>query len=461
MSVDKLPLIPKKSAIADFPTELLLIIFRFIYLSITTPCYDECHVCDFISPKKHRLWPEDIRLKPGALFPHDTARVCKHWQAVLAAEPEFWARLVVFIDSEEVPDMKSYLQLSSPFPVDAIIKRRYETRQRISTDTERRRMGSIVEAIRPEFDRFHHLWILNVHRDSIALVLSNIGETSEMLQTIVLEPDLTTISEEDNVVDELGSTRLHKPLYCPNLFSLVVDGQNFNILNQDRGGDFTAGAAVDPIDAINGMDRQHSLHLKRIKLPQESMIHVAHLRVDYVTLEELSSETVETFLRRTNLFQLHTFELCHCEIDPKQELPDCWTIIFGSIPSNPRNSSIHFGNLAPWRGTELKFSCHDGFNDDFLRMLGTPGADGTMPCGNVRRLVVDNCKGFSIAAMKGMILKRMEFVSVGTLHDTSIVSLAVTAEYLPNEEDVSWFLGHVDQFSWLLTARCMMDHFKL
>ncbi|KAH7914480.1 hypothetical protein BJ138DRAFT_1000046, partial [Hygrophoropsis aurantiaca] len=61
-------------------------------------------------------------------FPLALAQVCKTWRDVMASVPEFWTRLVIFVDDEPTPldVVESWLEWSGDLPLEILVTRRLD-----------------------------------------------------------------------------------------------------------------------------------------------------------------------------------------------------------------------------------------------------------------------------------------------------------------------------------------------
>jgi F-box-like len=94
------------ASIDCLPTELLLRIFKIVYVNTRSPrifyllclCIWECS-CD--SRPYETKWSEWDDLLSPRLFPYALATVCTRWRDVMLLVPEFWTRIVILIDSKQ------------------------------------------------------------------------------------------------------------------------------------------------------------------------------------------------------------------------------------------------------------------------------------------------------------------------------------------------------------------------
>ena len=82
----------------DLPTELLIEIFNYVYLGIRVPVGDTGIM---------GLDPDDDPLSPS-IFPYSLSSVSERWREIMSAVPEFWTRLVVFVDSSNPTSLSNF-----------------------------------------------------------------------------------------------------------------------------------------------------------------------------------------------------------------------------------------------------------------------------------------------------------------------------------------------------------------
>ena len=116
-----------RASVASLPAELLLFIFKNVYvetrqgLSMIWPhewCegLSECNC----KPNEPYLteWNDNTDLKSPSVFPYALSSVCKAWYDVMLLVPEFWTRLVIFLDNQPtaIAELRSQLSASRDLP---------------------------------------------------------------------------------------------------------------------------------------------------------------------------------------------------------------------------------------------------------------------------------------------------------------------------------------------------------
>jgi hypothetical protein len=46
---------------------------------------------------------QEFDVKPSSLFPYAVAAVCSLWRDIMSSVPQFWTRIIIFLDSPTIP----------------------------------------------------------------------------------------------------------------------------------------------------------------------------------------------------------------------------------------------------------------------------------------------------------------------------------------------------------------------
>ena len=106
----------------------------------------------------HLEW-QDSDVEPSSLFPHAIAAVCSFWKDIMSSVPQFWTRLMVFVDSPTIPQLviTSQLSWSRDLPLDVIVIRR-NLDHVVDSQHERKHVMSLMETvINPRIHRLRKL----------------------------------------------------------------------------------------------------------------------------------------------------------------------------------------------------------------------------------------------------------------------------------------------------------------
>ncbi|EIW80305.1 hypothetical protein CONPUDRAFT_165871 [Coniophora puteana RWD-64-598 SS2] len=120
---------PAYTLIDNLPNEILLTIFQLLFdedrerRKADTEYYSK----EAVDTRNPKFWKWKVRRpKCTTLFPLSPAAVCHKWRAVLAMEPAFWTRVVIFVDKAGTPAsfIPEYFAWSRDKLIDVEITRR-------------------------------------------------------------------------------------------------------------------------------------------------------------------------------------------------------------------------------------------------------------------------------------------------------------------------------------------------
>lgn len=135
-------------SIINIPPEILLTIFKIIHDEII----DDRELLN-------RQQEEKDDSRAPSLFPHTFASVSKLWSDIMAMEPMFWTRIVIFIDSSEfsLSSISSHFSYSHRLPIDVKVTKRTPDLISVSEAHENRRLQAIADIVRPHIHRCRSL----------------------------------------------------------------------------------------------------------------------------------------------------------------------------------------------------------------------------------------------------------------------------------------------------------------
>ncbi|KAJ3557471.1 hypothetical protein NP233_g11735 [Leucocoprinus birnbaumii] len=359
-----------------FPTELLLIIFNFVFDDLASYCADspeahkECDVCNGVyqnaipagaggsaGQNLHVVWEWQDDVLSDALFPYSIAGVCRRWRDIMATVPQFWTRLIVFVDdptvsayrpstppltppwssssslpstSSEPPasyaptidaarNIHSHLSWSAQLPIEVyVLRRRHSTSLGIDK-TERSRTRLVFEAIKPHLHRCHVLRFSVLQSSSLpSLVHDFAGVKAPVLTDLRLE------CEVDDGVCALAPVPLLQPSTTSVSTVPVFSTQGIlrnRILHSGKFSPSSAATSSSPLStagfwcpvlnalSLNGRNfRDLALMLKRHRHSQ------SHLQRDqdrtlngsatfYMTLEHVEKVTIAYYTEDSPSFE--------------------------------------------------------------------------------------------------------------------------------------------------------------
>ncbi|KAH7929398.1 hypothetical protein BV22DRAFT_135355 [Leucogyrophana mollusca] len=151
-------------SINTMPTELLLMIFKGVYAAHRTgqvgsqsdPNSNSDSDSDSDSDSSDDWIPADP-LSPS-YFPLALTRVCTAWRDIMSTVPEFWTRLVIFVDNDPTPlsQVESWLEWSRDLPLDILVTRRPDRFEEDDPD-ENDRVDCLIDVIYGDIERCQRL----------------------------------------------------------------------------------------------------------------------------------------------------------------------------------------------------------------------------------------------------------------------------------------------------------------
>jgi hypothetical protein len=460
------------SSIQELSPELLLIIFKFVYVAsrrsvppITPACRNNaCLVenkcfCYRLSDEKSD-WDTSGDPHPTTLFPNSLASVCSHWGKVMLLAPAFWTRVIIILDSNTFPPPDLNLQLNSAGdePIDIIVARAAKSNT-VDSNVEKSRMAYIITALCPHFRRCRKLCFNVVHSSSLPRLPGLLPPIMPHLQQLSL----------DGCIDSGCPTILPGPYDQPNkasevnwskLNTVVIDGWNFVDLyhRAPNLGEYIFPACGSlaikfggegfPFSNVSEWLQEIPLRTFMVDSVSFSEDGVLDFDISAVVLKNLSAEVTDTIL--SSCVNLDYLEIINCSGSNIGQMPVTYSLTLQNIGVD--QSIERF--IPTWDGlSKLHVTSCPGFNDVVLEMMGkTPmstddslSADGT----HQWDLHIHQCNQFSVNALKELVRIRNE----GPQEGAPLWKILVDAEFPLPEEDLHWFSKKVEEFEWVNIAR--------
>ncbi|KII92666.1 hypothetical protein PLICRDRAFT_37447 [Plicaturopsis crispa FD-325 SS-3] len=207
------PAAQQPASITSLPTELLTMIFRYVYLQ--EPAYH--------SNIDRRRRDRDKHVS-HTFFPYCLSDVCPRWHCILGTVAEYWTKPVIDVgrDATPVAYARSNLDWSHDLPLAITVLRRdgYE-----GCDTlEIARVASIIRTIVPHL---HRIWAIDVDViDSVSLpcLATDFRGAATSLCRI------SFASTMDSGASDQSAALPRSILPLPQLRRLDIDGENFRVL---------------------------------------------------------------------------------------------------------------------------------------------------------------------------------------------------------------------------------------
>ena len=449
-------LLASHATIELLPPELLVIIFTLVHAE-TYGIFSQSWRNDPLSP---------------TTFPYALASVCNLWQDVMSTVPQFWTRIVVFIDSNSfsLSNLPSHLEWSQDLPFQITVVNRSCSDAIHIDNGEKARVRQAIDALGPHLQRCSSLQFDLAYTSSLPSIYADIFHGRVF-------PNLRSIIFEARVGDGPGSSFRHdlsSNIWCeenplPELRCLVLDGFNYVDLCEHHADWFLSmtedegrlkEASISHFKQSQ-RDEQHKfsfydgcIYLKDVaylKLssldftwdlndPDADNLEFSELRV--LMLEDLSWQLAREVLSRCEFVSV--VSIVRCAIG---EISDvtlfAYSLILEDIPASPNFPQF----LAQWEGFHLTIRDCPSFDDRALEncIMAPDSLYSPVVLGN---LTIHNCPNFSVKRLKHLIgvqieqCHRLDRPEVGCL-----VYLKVTGRgpFL-SDEDRKWFTNNVESF---------------
>ncbi|KIJ93949.1 hypothetical protein K443DRAFT_684133 [Laccaria amethystina LaAM-08-1] len=477
-----------------FPTEILLTIFKIVYMQNREEVMDErefyfssSSLVPEIVGKYKCIWRRDEELRYPCLFPYNIASVCAKWRATAASVPAFWTRVVFFLDSgpegSSLVDLQHQLQWSRDLPLEITLGRMNLGDNFMYDMGEAARVRSAMELLLPHISRWHMFYISTIRSSSLPVILKELRGTSPILKILRLE------CEGDDADDDLNVYG-RDVFICPALHNFDIDGANFLRLRNAYGGEWvtqlvpqleylsvsvlspaeeeegnggegeTDGERVSGAEEKEGINRPEkgrlnldmflgevakltslrqlilkSIIFNDILLLGIHEIHHFSPTLDTLVLEDLSVSALLSILFDCNYPGLTTLKLARCPLDamPEGFLPDIPCLVLQDLAPTVNVMEI----VDRWHGMGLEIVGCPTFDDTVLKRLSVPGVGVS-----IEELAIIDCTNFSVSVLQKMVESRLPWA-------WPMQILKVTGEGpAMTDDERAWFGNHVAEFSY-------------
>jgi hypothetical protein len=465
----------ERASVASLPAELLLLILKNVYVQtrqglITIRTHDWCTgpLCKRNEPYLTK-WNDTNDLKSPSVFPYALSSVCKAWFDVMLLVPEFWTRLVIFVDNQPtaIAELRSQLSASRDLPFRAHIFNRQDA---ICQDTaERARVKAVVNELSPHLHRCERLTFDVMNNSSLPSIRHTFSGSFPLLTELSMR---CRIHDEPEELDSQGEEG-RDPFLFPNLTSISLTGSAFVDANKnpDRMGRNVRLLSLSHLSSfenpnltltglvhiLNKFDEISSLELKHVDLPynpNEEVPRGSQLRVHFcrILLEGFKRATFGAFSKLVGGADYDSQTIRACEI--AGDINDTEYLTFEDIHSTEDLLSV----IPTLSNHFLTFSSCSGLNDACLELLSKPDPrTGLRNAQTLTRLNISGCPRISVGALKELVESRKVVATarryMTTAHYdgfdemTHIRSLGVYDCGLDlSPEDAQWFEENVENF---------------
>lgn len=473
---------PKTRAPAtDLPTEILLRIFRLVYVenrSLQLESFHSDRVCED--------WTHEEPLSP-ALFPFAIAAVCSRWCDVAATVPEFWTRMTIKVDKNptDISAIRACLWWSRSLPLDITV-----TRSVVDNDTpdevECQRAQSIRALLRPHFKRIRRLHISVLHSATLPFLFTNLDGPAELLQSLKLA----------SAIDDGDSTRTrpsHGPLVAPVLDTLDISGRclqdgllqnpahialmpkitSVNISRYRPSGTNAVGLSLwQTLRTLSQLPMLDDLTFCDVHFDTNQNIPAGATfslsRLQTLAFEKLDdSRVLKAVFAVLITARLSSTIITDCKVTTLGRI--CFTDYLTFENMDVSNNFVNM--LRHWNGSSLTLDNCAGVDDNFFDIITRPfrstSEDECYMAPRMTKLRLLNCDRFTAPALRRFIQARVRAASAPqwgflnplatesdeedmlTMNTKAIGWLDVRGRGpVIAEADAAWLSGHVSMFSW-------------
>ncbi|KAL0960004.1 hypothetical protein HGRIS_011656 [Hohenbuehelia grisea] len=450
------PTMQQQASITDLPSELLLMIFKLVH-SLVPPAGKHAYFDGWLAK-------EDF---PNLTFPYNLSSVCRTWQDVMSLVPEFWTRLVVYVDVPWQPaSLQEQLKWSKNLPFELILTKKNPD-DNLKHPLEQRRTQSSVTTLMSQINRCTSFSILHLQSSSsLPSIATDFTHPANNLQTLRLDCQ----RDDGNKSFARSITDAPDVLSCSKLSQLFVDGENFLSLCLHTPTWFDAVTHLS-VAHYDRASRGAGFSMTRFLATLSEMKQLSHLAIEDVdfghfgravktelpnlkVLELVSQNDIDKLFDRMNIdyeeaesLEELNIRFCELKCPSNSLLPNSDILCLEHVycPDASKQAIVRY--LYDWGGGVAEIDdCP--FVNDIIWMIGLRGF-GYLGWSNLFELSILNCRNLSISTLRETIaIRNSGYVQSG---DTSF---AITQLYLSGDvpglsaEDVDFFTKHVECFEW-------------
>ncbi|KIM41579.1 hypothetical protein M413DRAFT_151533 [Hebeloma cylindrosporum] len=442
--------LPQRGHISSLPKELLLNVFKELYISSTELESDSDLDSDYLS-------------KP-TIFPYCVARVCKRWLQIIRSVPHFATRIVILVDKPiSLKELQGQFNDCGSLLIKVFVIREDYTAGEDPLESDR--VANVMKALLPNVTRSQVVVFDLLHNSSLPAMTQFSGRA----------PDLRTLKMKSRNYKSILRPRPSNPMafVCPSLQFLDLNGRSFvealripkwidsmhmlskknlaitNLSTAD-------GQDVDLRDlmiAISRMGHLTCLKLSRVELDHRSCLsrRPPPLFVQNLELEGLNRDVMTGFFAGyENKIDVSNFHLKECQLCPVRRLRS-WHLALEGIGAEEDVTIF----ISKWDGFGLQIIDCPGVNNNVLQLLSrTQKSTNSLYCPTLRQLRLSPFPLVTVQAVKDMIIARRaksdEF-EVGSRLDRPLpmygISMSGAGPPL-SLEDLVWFKENLEAFVW-------------
>ncbi|KAL0952077.1 hypothetical protein HGRIS_008713 [Hohenbuehelia grisea] len=412
----------RPASMRDLPSEVLLKIFKLVHEEISQEEQEAQSWGAFIV---------DERCRQRGLFPYGFSSVCSAWKQVTSSCPDFWTRIVSFIDVAWEPvtiaDQIAWTQ-NREFSIYLITS----GNGGLASPLESPRVAQGMKALMPNLARCTSLCVHTFNSSALPSATELFTRSAPMLKSVAF----------DCVVDD-GGTALARPCKADGESSIIgngmelnlsIDGPNFIVsaclvtrhdfscitfLSISHLSSSSRNGQALPIEIFSRVLAQFTI-LRELsitdidfrplpsgfdlddkhRIPTLQMFHIDDIR---------PREAVRDLFRLAEYTSIGRFSMRNCSLAAVEggQFPDVRdSLVFYDIPDSP--SDVHF--IGDWDGSELTLDNCNVLTRDICEILSEE-KDGTFSLHSLECLYIEQCSDVPLAAIRTAIeLRNIPFI---------------------------------------------------
>ncbi|EIW76385.1 hypothetical protein CONPUDRAFT_158412 [Coniophora puteana RWD-64-598 SS2] len=346
------------------------------------------------------------------------AFVCRRWVDVLAMDPEYWKTLEIATSgSTFVPYVvEKFFSASRDNLIQFTISPCETTACSSSPRQERKRIGIVMELMRPHLGRLTRLSIKAVYRSSIV----SIGQFLDGAVMTQLT-DLKLLSQETDAVP------------FPHRIILIVTSGRYRPANPSDG--VSASRLIGALRTLDDKRNPIDIDVEDVEFnPEDIVLHVDRFYESYnIRLCDIAADFAPMFCA---IGGSDYTEIVRCEVALRCKIYSTDLLI-----TEVTSSCSMLRMLQDWEGNTLTLDNCLGFDDRVIGALasGEPQCRG-LACAGLQYFELRGCTKFSASALKRMCEMRLGVLPLEHLDIKDGPEI--------DADIFRWFEEHVQSFSW-------------
>ena len=407
------------------------------------------------------------------------------WRSIVVSIPKLWTTVVNFAN---VPyhwsTVENWIPLSHNLPLDLILTR---SRHVPSDELEGAYVQTMLGLAIPHFSRLRRLHVDVQLSSSLPSIENHFVWCMPSLVSLTLQCDLDDGPYKeyhgfDAVSSSFSLLHQHSPskqFSCPLLETMIVDGENFRYICQqrpewtddldnlseltvshfDENEDFAAHflEISDIVDFLADLPTLNSLTFEDVNFdftPSQPPNQVPLSNVSYLEIKDLDGKLLIDLLYHCDWDNLDMITITNCVLDDENIFPlFCQHLYLNAIGVDGHLSSL----LQSWNGATVHFANCPGYDDVVLETLGSVNPDdpSEFNASWLEGIISTGCSNFSIEALKRLVERRNRTVDYADPEwwkkvDAPKLDSIIVEGYGSDLStgDREWFERHLREFSW-------------